>query len=245
MTSKILSVAFGCVLFNWSTVIAEINPTFVVETQVGQATGSSCQSYVLALGLAFKKDSNFRIQSWSELRTAEKDIRNSIIQAYMKRVPGAKKPDPDHNDVKVGFQNYTSAKYTLKIKSVDLQGLSDVIESRTGVTKGDVIPPHFLVGAVVKDIVMSSADRIGKDPYGKGHIFSIFGMDGPMNSTRKFLILNSAVKIKDVSRNACTDDLPDDPGPYTAELSWRTLDDIKLKEFGGKFHVWLVEKNQS
>lgn len=238
-----LVLILALILCDWTIAFAEENPRLVVENPVGQATGSTCQSYVLALGLAFKKDAAFPISSWRQLRTAETKIRNAIVEEFKKRVPGTIEIKANHEDVKSGFTKYTRGVYRLSIKDVDLQGLSDIVGSRTGVTKGEVVPQNFLVGAVVKDVVMSSAVRIDGDSYSDGHIFTILGMDGPMNSTRKFLILNSGVKIRDKTRNACLNELPDDPGPYTASINWRSLTSIELTSFGGMYKVWLVEKS--
>ena len=153
-----------CAAFFLFPNLAIADPSFVVDP-VGQATTSSCQSYVLALSLAFKRDAAFSALNWSQLRTAETKIRKAIVDAFNNRMPSATKINPSHDDVRTGFEKYTSGLYTLKIRDVDIQGLSDLVGSRTGVTTANAVPQNFLLGAVVKDVVMSSARKIGNDSY--------------------------------------------------------------------------------
>ena len=97
---------------------------------------------------------------------------------------------------------------------------------------------------MVKDVVLASANKIGNDTYGSGHIFTMLGIDGPPNSNQQFLVLNSAIKVKNDSRVQCQDGIPDDPGPYSALLSWKKNGDIDFKQFqSGKARLWLVEAN--
>ncbi|MCZ8174095.1 MAG: hypothetical protein O9343_02790 [Burkholderiaceae bacterium] len=210
------------------------DPGFAVKP-TGQALSSTCQSYALGLALAFKKDPGFKVGTAAELRGVELAIR-----AEIKKASGG--ASVNHAHVQKGFEAYTGGRYKLVFKDISEAEVGSEAGKRSGVSTGAVVPPVFLLGVAVKDVVLASATRIGTDSYGDGHIFTILGKDGPPNSNEKLLILNSAVKVKDLTRNSCTEGLPDDPGPYTAELSWKSVQEITFKQFGGKVRLWTVEK---
>jgi hypothetical protein len=210
-------------------------PGFVV-TPAGQATGSTCQSYALGIALAFKRDASFKIDSASDLRKVELAIRSEI-----KKAAGTNPVSHDH--IVKGFSAYTGGKYKLQFRDVDLAGVGDIVAARTGIANANAAPPNFLLGDAVKDVVLASATKIDSDAYGSGHIFSMFGVDGPPNSNQKFLVLNSAVKVKNTSQNACVGGIPDDPGSYTAGLSWKSANAIEFKALApGKIRLWNVDK---
>ena len=207
---------------------------FVVEP-AGQATGSSCQSYALAVALATKKDPAFRIDTAADLRKTE-----TAIRAEIKKLAG--QSDVSHAHIQDGFARYTGGKYVLKFKEVPEANIGTIVAEATGITSSATVPSSFLLGVVVKDVVLASATRIAADSYKNGHIFAIYGADGPPNSNRKFLILNSGVKVKD-KRYSCEEGLPDDPGNYSASLSWKTTGEIAFKSVGGgNVKLWRVEK---
>jgi len=214
---------------------AYADPGFVLSP-TGQATGNTCQSYALGVALAFKRDPLFKVNTAAELRSVELGIREEI-----KKVSGTN--DVSHDHIKQGFDAYTKGIYKLTFKDVTIPDVGSEAGRRSGITSAALVPANFLLGAVVKDVVLASATRIDANPYGSGHIFTVLGADGPPNSGQRLLILNSAVKVKDKTRNTCTDGVPDDPGPYTAELSWKSISDINFKPFGGKIRLWFVEKS--
>lgn len=208
---------------------------FLVEP-AGQATGNTCQSYSLAVALATRQDPMFLINTAADLRNAELDIRTRIIESS-----GA--DAVTHTHIQSGFRTFTNGKYVLKFKDVAEADIADHIASATGITSASAALPSFLLGAVAKDVVLASARRIGAHSYAEGHIFTIYGVDGPPDSNRRYLVLNSAVKVKGKRYN-CEDGLPDDPGNYSASLSWITSNDISFKLFGNKVRLWVIEKGQ-
>ncbi|MEJ8850164.1 hypothetical protein [Variovorax rhizosphaerae] len=213
---------------------ASADPGFAVKP-TGQALSDTCQSYALGLALAFKRDPDFKVDTAAQLRNIELAIR-----AQIKKASGT--ANVNHAHVQKGFETYTGGRYKLVFKDVAEAQVGAEAGKRSGVTSGAAVPPAFLLGVIVRDVVLASATRIGPYPYGDGHIFTILGKDGPPNSNERLLILNSAVKVKDLTRNSCSEDLPDDPGSYTAELSWKPVQDIAFKQFGGKVRLWTVEK---
>ncbi len=60
------------------------DPTFLIEKQVGQATGHTCQSYVLAIAFAFKRDRNLPLRSWRDVRELEQRLRAEVVKARMR-----------------------------------------------------------------------------------------------------------------------------------------------------------------
>jgi hypothetical protein len=238
--SKIITIASWLAL-GTSASAQSTGPGIIVAQPVGQATGSTCQSYVLALALAFKRDKAFALKTTQELRTAEMEIRSLIVAEFKKDHPAATVPKPTHKHVASGFAAFAKGKYKLVIRDVDLPALSDAAGIRTGITGEGSVPPSFLLGDIVKDVIISSATKIGKDPYKEGHLFTILGISGPPNSQRRFLILNSAVKGQNSSQNACSDGVPDEPGHYTASVSWWGQTDVDFKLFGNKVKSFTVE----
>jgi hypothetical protein len=167
---------------------------------------------------------------------AEKAIRAAIV----KEAAGA---EVNHDHISAGFRAYTGGRYIIKMQDVYIAQLGALAAQRSGVGSQSAAPPTFLLGSVFKDVLLSSATKIGVDSYASGHIFTILGSDGGPNSNQKLLVLNSAVKVKDTTKNSCSDGVPDDPGPYTATMSWRATNTVELKQFtAGKARVWLVEK---
>ena len=217
----------------WLAAAAGAAPGFLIEPS-GQATGSTCQSYALAVALAFKRDPTMPIQTAADLRKTEVAIRARIKQA-------AGTNPVNHDHVRDGFNAYTGGKYKLTIKPADFALVGDAVSKRSGVVSEQATPPNFLLGAVAKDVVLASAVRIGKDTYGSGHIFAMVGATAPANSSQKFLILNSGVKVKNTTQKACSDGVPDDPGSYTAMLGWAKTADIEFKQLGGKVLLWTVD----
>jgi len=208
---------------------------FLVEP-AGQATGDTCQSYSLAVALATKKDAAFKAETAADLRKLEVAIRSSIKKA-------AGGGSVNHSHIQSGFAEYTGGRYELSFSDVAEANIGDVVASTTGITSAQFTPTTFLLGAIVKDVVLASATKIGEDSYGAGHIFTIYGIDGPPNSNRRYLLLNSAVKVKD-KRYTCEEGLPDDPGAYSASLSWTNGADIAFKPLGAKVRLWRIERKQ-
>lgn len=202
----------------------------------GQATGNSCQSYALGVALAFKRDAAFPLDSAAALRDTELRIRAKIVQA-------ANGAEVTHEHVKAGFLAYTGGRYKLATQTVAIAAIGEAIGARSGVTSAAVTPMDFFLGNVVRDVVLSSATKIENDSYAGGHIFTLLGVDGGPNSNQRFLVLNSAVKVKNMVKNGCSNGVPDDPGPYTASLSWKSVNAISFKTFNDKILLWTVEKN--
>ncbi|KAA0574402.1 hypothetical protein FZ983_28125 [Azospirillum sp. B21] len=223
------------------------DPTFLIEQQVGQATSDTCQSYVLAIALAFKRDPAFPLRDWRSLRTMEERLRAEVVKArnarYETEAPGTPESKRFANvkDYKIAINNATNSKYTVQEKAYDIDALGNTISGKTGISSKSNLGASFILGNAVKDVAISSATKIGDKIYKDGHLFTILGVSGPPNSTREYLVLNSAAyKIKGSPPfNACQESLPDSTGPYFATLAWRN--DIEWKLSGGKYRVITIE----
>lgn len=220
------------------------DPTFLIDQQVGQATGDTCQSYVLAIALAFKRDPQLPLRSWRDIRDLETRLRTEVVKARDLRLPDVQEKQrlasPD--DSAKAVQAVTGGRYTLKSSTNDIAQFGQLVGQRTGVTTEVDLTPSFLIGGLVKDVVVSSAKKIGEKSYNSGHQFAIFGVSGPPNSDRKYLVLNSAAYRKKGEQlfNSCQEGLPDDPGPYFPSLSWRS--DIQWNPDGSHVRGMTVEK---
>ncbi len=215
-------------------------PSFMIGQQIGQKDFWSCQSYALAVALAFKRDPDFPVTSWSELRNTESGIRAEIISDN-----GGSVEKISRQNVINGFAKFTHKQYSLIDKPADLVKLGTLIVERTGVSNASQLQNSFPLGPTVKDVLLTSVTRIGKKTYGDGHYIAIFGVDGPPNSQRRYLVMNSAVIMdpKGVDKHyfACTRDLPDNKGPYEAGLNWIPSDEIDFKDFGSALSAMTVE----
>ena len=120
---------------------------FLVQP-TGQATGNTCQAYSLAVALAFKRDPNFKVDTAAQLRGAEQAIRSEIVRE-------AAGSAVTHAHVVKGFQAYTANKYKLTMKAYSVADIGDKIVARTGVSSQASTPPSFLLGKVVKDVLLA------------------------------------------------------------------------------------------
>jgi len=213
---------------------ASAQSSFLLQP-TGQANYETCQSYSLAVALAIKHDAAFPIVTAADLQKTELAIR-----AEIKKVAG--NTSVNHAHIEAGFKAFTNGAYILKIENLPEDQLGEKIGQYTGISNKAAVPPSFLLDSTVKDVVLTSTTRIGSNKYASSHIIAAFGMDGPPNSNRSYLFLNSAVKAKDKTKNVCQEGIPDDPGPYTALLSWVSTSEIDFTKFGGVVKLWRVQK---
>ncbi len=77
----------------------------------------------------------------------------------------------------------TNGAYTVSYKAYDEADFVKLVGARTGVTSAVSLEPSFLIGGLVRDVVISSAKKIGDTAYNSGHQFAIFGVSGPQNAS--------------------------------------------------------------
>jgi hypothetical protein len=216
-----------------------VTPRFVVET-AGQATFASCQSYALAAALAFKRDARWPINSAHDLRLVEASLRDRIVANAPKGPTGS--PMVEHSHILAAFSEYAHGAYVIRQKYYkDIPSLDDGIARRSGVNDAQSVGPGFLLGAVVKDVLVASVTRIGDMRYSQGHLVTFLGVDGPPNSKRRYLVLNSAVKVRGKRTLACQEGVPDEPGPYVGSVSWVPIKDIDFRQDSNGILSWFVE----
>lgn len=222
-------------------------PTFIIDQQVGQATGHTCQSYVLAIALAFKLDPGIPLKSWRDIRDLEGRLRAEVVKARDARQPTVPvdKRLVSPADSAQAVEVVSGGTYTVTYKTYDETQFVQAVGARTGVSTAIGLRPSFLIGGLVKDVLISSARKIGDKPYNSGHQFAILGVSGPQNSSsalRQYLVLNSAAYRKpgEQAFNTCQDRMPDDPGPYFPSLSWRN--DIEWNLDNGRMRAMTVDR---
>lgn len=204
----------------------------------GQATTETCQSYALSVALALQKDRKFTIETAADLRRTEESIRRQI-----KKI--SEGSSVSHEHIMRAFEAYTNGDYKLQIKGMPYTNVGGFIGTQSGIKSISLTPPDFLLRDSIKNATLISVTRIGADRYTSGHIVAVLGSDNPSSSGLKLLILNSGIKIKDTTRNMCTEGVPDDPGRYTASVKWVAAEDMTIKQdASGMVLVWTIEKNK-
>ena len=246
ISARVIGTAAAVLLLSTGGELAAqgADPTFIIDRQVGQATNDTCQSYVLAIALAFKRDPHIPLKSWRDLRDLELKLRQQVVIARDARQAGVPPADrlTSQADSAKAVEAVTGGVYTLSYRTVTEPDLGALVAATTGVGSKAAAGLSFVLGAAVKDVVISSATQIGSKPYRRGHQFAILGVDGPPNSTRQYLVLNSAAyKVKGRQAfNSCQDGLPDDAGPYFPSLSWH--DDITFNPDSGKVRAMTITR---
>lgn len=151
-----------------------------------QSTGKTCQSYSAALAIAAKNDSEFKIETYGELRLFEQKFRQKLEQTG--------KPYDHSNWVKV-MEEITGGKYSLDRKYVSditvwMKELSEatIIDSDIDVLLRRLTRNSF-------DVVLTSVTSIAGSNYKTGHIIGVIGVIGDgLNSSTKLVAFNSAIK---------------------------------------------------
>jgi hypothetical protein len=224
---------------------AASNVVEILQNPVPQFSSKTCQSYSAAVLLAFKNDANFAVNTAQALRNAETSIRNRIEHWATVRdhKTSTGKLDPRHDDIESAFSDYTSGAYKLTRKTLSgIVALGDFISTTTGITS-EQAAPFPIVPSLVKAPVMVSVTRVGNDSYPSGHLVTVLGVSGPANSTRKYLILNSAVKTgNSAAALFCDPGAPATQTTYSALTSW--TNNLDFKDFGaGTYYAFTAVKN--
>jgi hypothetical protein len=217
------------------------NVADIIQNPLPQYTSSTCQSYSAAVLLALRNDPRFAINTLQALRDAEIGIRQGVEQSARdnNHYDSHGKLDPRHDDIIVGFEGYTSNIYTLKrttLKGID--ALGDYIGDKTGISSKVPFP---IATSVVQTPLMVSVTRVGPNSYG-GHLVTVLGVSGPPSSARKYLIVNSAVKVGAGVKLFCDPDEPASQTTYGALTNW--TNDLDFKDFGSQtyYAFSVVEK---
>jgi hypothetical protein len=219
------------------------NITDIIETPIPQYTTQTCQSYSAAVLLAFQNDPAFPIDTLAALRDAEVAIRTQIEALAMARnhVDDNGNLAPTHDDVMDGFKAYTSNLYTLDRTTVsDILGVGKFVGNETGITDAGAVPFPILPSAVQQP-VMISVKRLGQNVYKAGHLVTVFGVSGPPDSNRQYLILNSAVKIGQGAALFCDPNEPATQTSYGALTSW--TNDLEITDYSGSYYAFTAIKN--
>jgi hypothetical protein len=239
MPVYVLSLAI--LLFVWAGPADAGNIVDIIQTPVPQHTKATCQSYSAAVMLAFQNDPAFPINTVNALRDAEVAIRSKVegFAADRNHYDNGKL-DPRHDDIVSGFAAYTSGAFTLQIKSFsDITALGTHIGNSTAITNSATFPFPIATSSI-KEPVMISVKRVGSNVYKSGHLVTVFGVSGPPNSTRQYLILNSAVKVGAGTMLLCDLNAPASQTTYGALTAW--TNDIEFKDYSGKYFAFNVNK---
>ena len=195
-----------------------------------QAAGNTCQSYSLALALAFAPAYPTGPKTAQELRDLERRIRTELVKS-------AAGGTIDRTDWKVAVEAATGGKLTVASRQfADLDAALRFVALQTGIDHADQLPTA-ISAALVRIPVLMSFTRIGTSKYPEGHIVTVFGVVSPpasiTNQARpKLLMVNSAVKYPGGVKNICAEEDLSDADHYRATVALTGDYDPKL--FGSK-----------
>lgn len=234
-----LLVAAALMSPSWASP-AWCGPLDLVLNPSPQAFTNTCQSYSMALSMAFVPGSPFKADNARELRELERRVRVALEKS-------AGSAEPQRKDWKAAIEGVTSGQMTVQWQEfASLDAAMRFAAEKTGISKpqelGEVIST-----ALVKTPVMLSFLRIAGSRYPAGHIVTVFGVELPpatmVESARpKLLLVNSAVKYPGGVKNICAQEDLSDADRYRAVLT--LTDDYTLKPFGAKPYLvtWLTRK---
>lgn len=205
-----------------------------------QGNTKTCQSYALAFALGQDAGTAVDIDTTATLRAIELSIRSEI-----EAIAQAENLSPQNHRVwKKTIEAVTQNRYTLKLQYIsELQDFYQKIADATG---NRYVGSLALASAIfAKQPVMTSVMRVAGDRYASGHIVTVLGVNlpkGNLSSTRlqPIVLLNSAIKTADKTKNSCQ---PDDLiGDYRYSASVSLYDDYELKTYAGKYLLMWIEK---
>ncbi len=203
-----------------------------------QSYTNTCQSYALAMALIKTGDSKFVVEKTKELREFEIRIRN-IIESIAKK---DKKSVYSHAVWAKAVTHIAINKYKLKSKTTnDLEEYYRIIEEITGQASVKILGP-IMSAVLSQKVVLTSVKRIGENNYGSGHIVALFGVGAATphkSELRSLAILNSAIKVNDKFKNACSID--DKVGDYKYSALVSLVKDYELKKYSGKYKLMWIE----
>lgn len=193
-----------------------------------QSTNSTCQSYVLAVGLSLLDTSSFTSPQWSVQDETEFRRNEMLIRAAIEGEMGNRKISGRPDWIKA-LKKLTFGQYTLgEQQFTSMDDLANFLKDKAPVkTKLEGQLPFLIPHP--STTYFTSFRRIEHSTYREGHLVSIVGLNASLparsNKAPELLLLNSAVKGDD---NEC---LPAqfEKNRWFGSSSWVT--DYEVKRF--------------
>lgn len=215
-------------------------PQDLVLNPSPQEFSNTCQSYSMALSMAFTPGTPYQANTATELRELERRVRAELV----KTAAGA---TPTREQWRSAVETVTSGKLTVQWKVfADLDPAMRFAAQQVGISDPAGLGP-VLSTALVRTPVMLSFNRIAGSSYPPGHVVTVFGVQLPpasMDNTAhpKLLLVNSAVKYAGGIKNICAEEALSDADKYRAVLI--LTDDYVLKPMGTPPYLvtWIAKK---
>jgi len=192
-----------------------------LEVASVEMRSNTCQSYSMALSMAFQPQSPFQANTPAELRDLEERIRQSLLDSASHH-----DGDPTRDDWQAAAEKVTSGVLTVRSKAFsNLDSAMHFVGDTTGITDPGGLGTT-LAATLVKTPVMMSFNRIQSSKYfPSSHIITVFGVQlTPVSLDEddhpQLLLVNFAVKYANNIKNVCDQgDLSDQdnkfhPNPY-------------------------------
>ncbi|TPJ77211.1 hypothetical protein [Mesorhizobium sp. B2-6-2] len=221
--------------------VASADPIDLVINPSPQEFSNTCQSYSMALAMAFAPNSPFRAETATELRELERRTRKALEAS-------ANGAEPTRDDWKAAVEEVSNGVLSVDWKAFDhLDPAMHFVADKTGVSNPDGLG-EALSAALVQTPVMLSFTRIEESKYATTHIVTVFGVQLPDASMDdsvkpKLLLVNSAVKYPGGAKNVCAEEDLSDADKYRAIGT--ITDNYDMTLFKGKpYLVTFIVSNQ-
>lgn len=214
-----------------------------------QSTSNTCQSYSIAYALAHSGLWYQAIENPKQLRELEVSLRKEINSVVHEQNSQGKKITPYHHATwveavkRVSSNNLKLTLYYPSSPTEYYQKISDI----TGITSSDILSAP-IAAILVKKPIMTSVQKLNGDSYASGHVVTLLGLTETVpanksieNMDREFLVLNSAVKSNQKQFNMCSEEITSGDKKYSASVN--VTKDYELKDWGGKYLLMWIEKN--
>lgn len=210
---------------------ASAGPIDIALDPSPQVTGETCQSYSMALAIAFHPNApmSAKANTVRELREVERRIRAKLMELTGGATPtraqwAAAVKFVTDDALTVDWREFASLDQAMRFAG-DL----------TTVKATSTLGPALSV-SLVKTPVMLSFTQIGTSRYAAGHIVTVFGVDLPQASMGdtarpRLLLVNSGIKYAGGVKNICAVEDLTDSDRYRASATITA--DYELKRFPG------------
>jgi len=199
---------------------ADAGPIDIFVTPSPQAFSNTCQSYSMALAVAFAPNSPLVADTATELRDLEQQNRAAVLASAKQ----GGRTQPIRDDWRAAVEKVTNGVLTVQWKGFDhLDPAIHFVADLTGISNPESLGTVFSV-ALAKTPAMLSFKRIESSTYATRHIVKVFGVQLPDQSmgddaTPKLLAVNSAVQYRGGIKNICTQEDLSDADRYRALTS--------------------------
>jgi hypothetical protein len=220
-----------------------VGATDIVLNPKPQLNKDTCQSYQIAFGLSYTGAQEYAVSTTKQLRGQERAFRAVLTQVANEAAGALKGDTTAHQNWQVAVRRLTKGKYVLRdafFKTMpEFYAKISSITGNENANSGGAALAAF----TAKQPVFTSVTRVGANSYLNGHIVAVFGYQKPALLTPgpqmklPLAILNSAIKVGNISSNMCSADPGDNK--YRAEVYVEGNYELKSFEPLGYNLLWI------